>query len=62
MLNVLGWLMLGGLWFGWPDLGAVTSLDLTTSLGGLFIACLGAVSMLTIANMVQHGRELAPAG
>lgn len=54
--------VLGGLWFSWPDLGAVTSSDLMSSLNGLFIACLGAVSLLTITNVVQHGRELALAG
>lgn len=92
MLNVLGWLLLGGLigWLGsvglsasrsrqrnsvaamvgavlgglsyrWDDLAAITRPDLAISFSGLFIACLGAVSLLTIANVVWHGRELVPA-
>ena len=93
MLNILGWLLLGGLigwlgsvglsprrgrqsnvvvamigavlgglWFNSADLGLVLSSELNVSLSGLFIACLGAACLLTIVNVVQHGRDVAPAG
>lgn len=52
--------MLGGMWFGWADLETLMSSS-AISLSGLFIACLGAISVLTITNVSQHGRDLAPA-
>lgn len=54
--------VLGGLWFSWPDVGAVTSSEPRVNLSGLFIAFLGAISVLTITSVIQHGRDRAPAG
>jgi uncharacterized membrane protein YeaQ/YmgE (transglycosylase-associated protein family) len=53
--------VIGGVWFSWNDLRTLISGGSTVSLSGLFIACLGAISVLTIANVFQHGRDLAPA-
>jgi uncharacterized membrane protein YeaQ/YmgE (transglycosylase-associated protein family) len=52
--------VLGGLSFSWDDLNAVVSGGPAVNLSGLFITCLGAISVLTIAGVVRHGRVLAP--
>lgn len=52
---------LGGLAFSWTDLNAVVSSDPAVSLRGLFIASLGAISLLTIASLMRQGRESVPA-
>lgn len=53
--------VIGGVWFSWDDLGSLISSGSAVSLSGLFIACLGAISVLTIVNVAQHGRDQVPA-
>lgn len=54
--------VLSGLCFSWANLDSVLSSDLRLSLSGLLVAGLGAACLLTIVNVVQHGRDAAPVG
>jgi uncharacterized membrane protein YeaQ/YmgE (transglycosylase-associated protein family) len=52
--------VLGGMWFSWASLDTLIS-GSAVSFSGLFIACIGAISLLTISSVAQHGRDPAPA-
>lgn len=53
--------VLGGLAFNWTDLTLMLSNAPTIDLSGLLLAGLGATCLLTMANVIWHGRALAPA-
>jgi uncharacterized membrane protein YeaQ/YmgE (transglycosylase-associated protein family) len=59
VVSILG-AVLGGLWFSLADFSALLSSNPTVNLSSLFIACIGAISVLTITNVARQGRAQAP--
>jgi len=55
-LGIIG-ATLGGLFFNGFDVGATTSSDPSVDLSGLLVAFIGAISVLTIINVLQHGYD-----